>query len=251
MKKIAIVTGASQGIGEEIAKRLARDYEMILLARNEDKLKAVHEAIVNENGKARFLKCNVSNTASINETLDKILVDFENRIEVIVNNAGIGGPFHTTDLVSESEWDLVFDTNVKSAFLFCKRLLPIMKANGGGRVVNISSILGILGGTQSSTYAASKHALVGYTKSIAQEWATSNITCNAISPGFIQTKMGAEKQSEFRTKIIETIPNKRQGTTSEIAHLVSFLCQMESAYINGADLIIDGGFTSGLRLRNL
>ena len=251
MKKIAIVTGASQGIGEEIAKRLARDYEMILLARNEDKLKAVQEAIVNEHGKACFFKCDVSNTASINETLDTILVDFENRIEVIVNNAGIGGPFHTTDLVSQSEWDSVFDTNVKSAFLFCKRLLPIMKANGGGRVVNISSILGILGGTQSSTYAASKHALVGYTKSIAQEWATFNITCNVISPGFIQTKMGAEKQSEFRTKIIESIPNKRQGTTSEIAHLVSFLCQAESAYINGADLIIDGGFTSGLRLRNL
>ena len=251
MKKIAIVTGASQGIGEGIAKRLARDYEVILLARNEDKLKAVQEAIVDDNGKARFFKCDVSNTASINEVLDKILVDFENRIEVIVNNAGIGGPFHTTDLVSESEWDKVFNTNVKSAFLFCKKLLPIMKANGGGRVVNISSILGILGGTQSSTYAASKHALVGYTKSIAQEWATFNITCNVISPGFIQTKMGAEKQSEFRTKIIETIPNKRQGTTSEIAHLVSFLCQVESAYINGADLIIDGGFTSGLRLRNL
>jgi len=251
MTKIAIITGASQGIGKEIAKKLAKDYEVILLARNEDKLKAVQKTIVSENGKAHVLKCDVSNTASINETLDKILLDFENRIDVIVNNAGIGGPFHTTDLVSESEWDNVFATNVKSAFLFCKRLLPIMKANGNGRVINISSILGILGGTQSSTYAASKHALVGYTKSIAQEWATFNITCNVISPGFIQTKMGAEKQSDFRTKIIESIPNKRQGTTSEIAHLVSFLSQAESAYINGADLIIDGGFTSGLRLRNL
>ncbi len=181
---------------------------------------------------------------NVTVTCEIIINQWGDALLILINNAGIGGPFHRTDEVSEEEWDSVFNTNVKAAFLFCKALLPIMKKQQFGRVINISSVYGKTGGALSSAYAASKHALVGYTKSLAVEWGKYNITCNLVSPGYANTSMGADND-EYHADIIAGIPAQRLAAPEEIAKLVAFLVQPGSSYINGADIVIDGGFLAG------
>ena len=183
MKQTAIITGASRGIGAAIALELAaNDIHTILLARDMDKLSEVANRIISANGSCTYYQCDVTRQSDIEKILlaEKQLLN--NSRLVLINNAGYGGPFQRTNEITEDEWDAVFATNVKAAFLFCKHILPVMKDNGWGRVINIASIYGSVGGALSSAYAASKHALLGYTKSIAAECGEHNITCNSISP---------------------------------------------------------------------
>lgn len=244
MRPTAIITGASQGIGAAIATELAKNgVHAILIARNAARLKEVADRIASAGGMCSYFPCDVTKAAEVDATLQAIGQEVTDAPAILINNAGFGGPFHATNSVSEEEWDAIFATNVKAAFLFCRRLLPGMKKNNFGRIINIASIYGLAGGALSSTYAASKHALIGYTKSLAIEWADCNITCNVISPGYIDTAMGASPVK--RQHIIDSIPCKRQGQPAEIARLVVFLIQPESGYINGANLVIDGGLSAG------
>lgn len=245
MKTTAIITGASSGIGAAIAFALSHnDVDIILLARNKERLKDVASQIKKSGGTCFYHLCDVTNRSDIEMALQIIQPQISSNKIILINNAGYGGPFERTDELTEEEWDLIFNTNTKAPFLFCKHLLPLMKQNGWGRVINIASVYGSVGGALSAAYSASKHALVGYTKSIAAEWGEWNITCNTISPGFVNTKMGADASANSYQNIIKQIPLKRQGTPQEIAQLVLFLCSDNSSYINGADIIIDGGLLS-------
>ncbi len=246
MKQTAVITGASGGIGAAIAFALAEaDIHTILLARNKEKLANVANEITGKGGSCIFYECDVAKRNDIEQALLEMKPYINGTQLILINNAGYGGPFHRTDEIPEEEWDLIFDTNVKAAFLFCKHLLPLMKENNRGRVINIASVYGQIGGALSSAYAASKHALVGYTKSIAAEWGEYNITCNLISPGFTDTNMGASSNESVYKNIIDQIPAKRQGTPEEVARLVLFLTGTSSGYINGADIVIDGGLLAG------
>lgn len=250
--KTVIITGASQGIGEAIALKLAQEgYHTILLARNEAKLQAVKAQILLQGGKASYYKCDITDAHAVAETLQKIQQDEGELPLTLINNAGWGGPFHKADEVSEAEWDTVFNTNVKSAFLFCRTLLPEMKKQGFGRIINISSVYGELGGLGSSTYAASKHALIGYTKSLAVEWGNFGITANAISPGYIATSMTQinEYNKPYFDAVFKQIPIGKMGKPEDIAGLVAFLANPTTTYINGENVVIDGGLTAGFDFR--
>lgn len=250
MQPTAIITGASQGIGTAIAVELAKNgIHAILIARNATKLKEVADRITLGGGSCSYFPCDVTKADEVDKALQAIREEITASPAILVNNAGFGGPFHATNEVPEEEWDSIFATNVRAAFLFCKRLLPVMKKNNFGRIINISSIYGMMGGALSSTYAASKHALIGYTKSLAIEWGDCNITCNAISPGYIDTAMGASPAEHQH--IVDSIPCKRQGQPEEIARLVLFLIQPESSYINGANLVVDGGLSAGFNFSGM
>lgn len=247
-----IITGASQGIGAEIALKLStQGYHTILLARNIEKMEQIAALIHEMGGKATYYQCDVSNALSVTNTLSNIEKEMQKLPLNIVNNAGWGGPFHKTNEVSEEEWDKVFDTNVKSCFLFCRQLLPYMKEQGFGRIINISSVYGHLGGLGSSTYAASKHALIGYTKSIAVEWGNFGITANCISPGYIQTAMNQvnEYNKKYFEAVFKQIPSGKMGTPNDIADLVTFLAKPTTTYINGENIVVDGGLTAGFDFR--
>ncbi len=246
----AIITGASGGIGSSIAAELINsDVYTILLSRTEDKLKATAASLFTKENTGTLYQCDVTKRIDI----EKVISAEERRLQqskiILINNAGYGGPFQRTDEMGEEEWDAVFNTNVKAAFLFCRLLLPMMKERGWGRVINIASVYGSVGGAMSSAYSASKHALVGYTKSIAAEWAQYGITCNCVSPGFVDTSMGAASNEIYYQNVITQIPANRQGTAEEISKLVSFLAKDESGYINGANIIADGGLLAARSFR--
>ncbi|RYZ40302.1 MAG: SDR family oxidoreductase [Myxococcaceae bacterium] len=243
---IAVVTGASRGIGAAIATVLARNgFEVALLARDEAALARLQEQLVAAGGRAWPLACDVADKDAVTSALDWLEAR-RGVPRVIVNNAGIGGPFHRVDEVSVAEWDLLFGVNVEGVRNLCHWALPRMKAQGYGRIVNIASIMGLFGGAQSSTYAATKHAIVGYSKAIAAEWGAHGITCNAVCPGYIETEMLAKAPAASRQRLLERIPAKRFGTPEEVAGLVAFLVGPYGGYANGSSLVMDGGLSSHL-----
>jgi len=247
-QQYAIITGASQGIGAAIALKLAAEgFFTVLLARSEEKLQKIVHQIQQNGGNAIAFPCDVSNSAVVEEVLEKIVEKLGVFPLVLVNNVGWGGPFHRTDEVSEVEWDQLFATNVKSAFLFCRRLLPEMKKQNFGRIINISSIYGIVGGAGSSTYTATKYALLGYTKSLAVEWGSFGITANCISPGYIATENFEinEQNAAYFQAVQKQVPNRQLGKPEHIADVVALLAKATTSYINGGNLVIDGGFTAG------
>jgi 3-oxoacyl-[acyl-carrier protein] reductase len=191
--------------------------------------------------------CDVSDALSVGNTLAAIEKTHGQLPLIVVNNAGMGGPFHKANEVSEAEWDMVFDTNVKSAFLFCRHLLPVMQAHGFGRIINIASVYGQLGGVGSSTYCATKHALIGYTKALAVEWGGFGITANTISPGFVATEMNqitAFNEAYYKA-VFNQIPSGQMGKPQDIADMVAFLAKTSTNYVNGENIVIDGGLTAG------
>ncbi|NOK09551.1 SDR family NAD(P)-dependent oxidoreductase [Corallococcus exercitus] len=243
---VAVVTGASRGIGSAIATTLARSgFEVALMSRDVAALEQLQKQLVEAGGHAWPLACDVANRADVTSALDQL----EAKVgvpAVLVNNAGIGGPFHRADEVSVAEWDLLFGVNVEGVRNLCQWALPRMKAQGYGRIVNIASIMGLFGGAQSSTYAATKHALVGYSKAIAAEWGAHGITCNALCPGYIETEMLAKAPAAARERLLERIPVKRFGTPEEVAGLVAFLAGPAGGYVNGSALVMDGGLSAHL-----
>jgi 3-oxoacyl-[acyl-carrier protein] reductase len=241
---VALVTGSSRGIGAAIARRLAVDGATVaLLARDQVRLEAVCTEIQQDGGKAGCYRCDVTNAIDVETAIVRVEQDLGS-VSILVNNAGIGGPFHRTDEVSDQEWELLFSTNIRSAFWFCRRLLPGMASRGFGRIISIASIFGLGGGARSSTYAATKHALVGYTRSIAAEWGGYGITCNAICPGYIATGMVGDGEN---APTISTIPVGRFGHAEEVADVAALLADPAAGYMNGAAITIDGGLSSTLR----
>lgn len=243
-RNIALITGASQGIGKEIAIKLARNnIHVVIVARNIEKLGAVKLEIEENNGICNVFQCDITRYEQIKELFEKLIIA---KIipNIIINNAGFGGAFVSLENIPIEDWDCVFNTNIKSIFYILKIAIPILKKNNSGKIINIASAYGVIGGENSVAYSASKHAVIGLTKSLALELADYNIQCNSVLPGFIQTEMSEKKEHE---ELVKKTPTKKMGKPSDISDLVLFLSTMNSNYLHGSSLLIDGGLTAGLR----
>ncbi|GBF44072.1 short-chain dehydrogenase/reductase SDR [Leptospira ellinghausenii] len=240
-ESIVLVTGGSGGIGREIVRTLVLAGFSVW---NLDKVRP-REPILQET----YREVDLSETPYVVErSLSKILMESSDMGDIygIVHTAGFGGPYHPITDVSIEEWESIFRINLTSLYLLSKIVLPIFKKLKFGRIVAIASSLSIVGSGNSVAYSASKHGLVGFIKSIADEWGKFGITANAISPGYVDTNMGIQEDqiSDHKSKIINQTPVKRIADPSEIARVVNFLLQKESGYITGANWTVDGGITA-------
>ncbi|MCU6796439.1 3-oxoacyl-ACP reductase FabG [Paenibacillus sp. WQ 127069] len=245
--QIAVVTGGGRGIGAAITEKLASENFFVILIVNKslDPARTIVDNIRSNGGQAEIIQCDVSNGHDIKQTMAAIQ-DQWGTPSILVNNAGVGGPYHAIDQVSEEEWDWIMNTNVKSMFLFSKYVLPQMKEQGYGRIINLSSIFGVWGGANSAVYSTSKHAILGLTKSIAAEWGPYGITCNAISPGYVKTEMGIQEEqvTDHLARVLERSPVKAIVGTKDIADMVNYLAGPSGSMINGASFVIDGGLSA-------
>jgi 3-oxoacyl-[acyl-carrier protein] reductase len=238
--KVAVVTGAGRGIGKAIALRLAGEGAVIAACgRTLANVESTAGEIAKLGGKATAYAVDVANSAQVAETCAKILKEF-GRVDVLVNNAGI-----TRDQLllrmTDDEWDAVLNTNLKGAFLFTKTLSRAMLKQRSGRIINITSIIGLTGNAGQSNYAASKAGLIGFTKSVARELASRNITANAVAPGFIVTEMTDALGEPAREVLKTRIALGRLGTAEDVAHVVLFLASDLAAYVTGQVITVDGG----------
>lgn len=244
--RVVIVTGAGNGIGAATAKIYAANgYKVgVLDVKETDALRVVGE-IVASGGTALAVTCDVGNKESVEAAVERVEATFGD-IGTVVNNAGVGGPFHRVDEVEDDEWDWVVRTNQKSVFMFSRILLPKMKAAGYGRIVNVASIQGFLGSPYSSTYVATKHAVIGYTRTIAAEWGQYGITCNAVCPGYVMTAMGARDNEldDYTKKVMAKSPVKILAKPEDIGNLIYYITGEHGQYINGSIINIDGGITA-------
>jgi len=238
--RIALVTGASQGIGRACALELARaGAHVALAARTLDKLEAVAAEITAAGGTAHAFALDVSSEESIKSCAKAVIAHF-GKVEILVNNAGI-----TRDglmmRMKRSDWDDVLTTNLTGAFLLTQACVSSLLKNRWGRIINITSVVGEVGQSGQANYAASKAGLIGLTKSLARELASRNITVNAVAPGFIQTAMTHVLTEEQKAAFSAQIPLGHIGTDADIAHAVAFLASEEAAYITGHTLDVNGG----------
>ena len=239
--KIAVVTGASRGIGKEIAKTLAAKGATVVVNYNGSAAKA--EETVKEiealGGKAEALQCNVSEYDKAAEMMEYVVKTY-GRVDILVNNAGI-----TRDnllmKMSEEDFDAVLNTNLKGAFNCIKHISRQMLKQKSGHIVNISSVSGVMGNAGQANYCASKAGIIGLTKSVARELGSRGITSNAVAPGFIRTEMTDVLPEDVKKAMGEQIPLKHFGETKDIAEAVAFLASDEAAYITGQVLHVDGG----------
>ena len=241
-ERIALVTGASQGLGRAMALRLgAAGAKVACIARNADKLAETVKAITDAGGTAEAFSCDVTDGDSVQQTVDAVLKKWE-RLDILVNNAGV-----TRDTLiprmGDEEWDTVLTTNLRGAFLFTRAATLPMMQQRYGRIINISSVSGLMGNPGQANYAASKAGLIGFTKTVARELGKRKITVNAIAPGFIYTDMAEALGEKIIGEVKKRIPANRLGQPEEVADLVLFLASDAAAYITGATLTIDGGMT--------
>ncbi len=241
MSKTVIVTGASGGIGKAIALALAKEGYNLTLCYNKNKEDALYtEKLCTEAGaKCLCVKCDLKDAESVDKMVAET-VDTFGSVYGLVNNAGISKWGLFTD-VTEEEWDEIFAVNVKSMFLTCKRVLPIMIAAKEGSIVNISSMWGQVGASCEVAYSATKGAIISLTKALAKEEGPSGITVNCVAPGLINTPMNSRFSPDELEAIKEEIPLERMGEPEEIAHLVKFLLSPQAKYITGQVLGINGG----------
>ena len=237
--RTALVTGASRGIGEAIARRLAAEGASVLAAaRTEPDLERVVGEIAAAGGKARAVKLDLSDPASIEAGAKAVLAD--GPVEILVNNAGV-----TDDnlilRMSKDSWDRVLGTNLTGVFLLTSAVVRSMVKKRYGRIVNVTSVVGMMGNPGQANYAASKAGLIGFTKSIARELASRNVTCNAVAPGFIATSMTEKMTEEARQALAGQIPLGRLGTPDDVAAAVAYLASEEAAYVTGIVLNVSGG----------
>ena len=243
--RAAIVTGASRGIGRAIALRLASEGARVLVNYNtrRDAADDVAAAIQAVGSQAVVVQADVARAADVDRLIQAGLAVFDNRIDVLVNNAGI-----TRDQLimrmSEEDWESVLDTNLKSAFLVTKAILRPMLRQRYGRIVNITSVSGIMGNAGQANYSASKAGLIGLTRSIAREVAGRNITCNAVAPGFVPTDLTNALLKQMEETILRQIPLGRFGTVDDVANAIAFLVSDEASYITGQVLVVDGGMVT-------
>ena len=240
-KKVALVTGASRGIGKAIALELARNNIHVAINYNKDEKEALE--IVDEIKKigveGAAIKADVSNFEECTAMLELIRKKF-GALDVLVNNAGALSD-KTLKNMTKEQWDLVIKTNLYGTFNVTKNALPLIKDNG--RIINISSIVGLSGNFGQSNYAASKAGIIGFTKSLAKELGKRKITVNAVAPGFIDTHMTKNIPFIRRKIILAMIPLGRPGIPQDVANLVAFLASDKSSYITGEVICIDGGFS--------
>ena len=240
--QVAIVTGASRGIGRAIAEELAAQGARVVVNYHANAAAAgeVVQGITEAGGTAVAVQADVSDFEAA-QNLVKTAVDTFGQVDILVNNAGT-----TRDtlllMMKEEQWDTVIDTNLKSVFNCCKAAArPMVRRKQGGRIINISSVSGIVGQAGQANYAASKAGIIGLTKSLAKELGSRSITVNAVAPGFVLTDLTADLPDELVQKTLEFIPLGRWGELREIAHVVAFLASPHSSYITGQVLAVDGG----------
>ncbi|MBK7217439.1 MAG: 3-oxoacyl-[acyl-carrier-protein] reductase [Candidatus Promineofilum sp.] len=240
--KIAVVTGASRGIGRAIAATLAAEGATVVVnyQANAAAAEEVVSAITAAGGRALAVAADVSDTAAA-EGLIKAAIDAFGHIDIVVNNAGTT---RDTLLLSmkEEQWDVVLATNLKSVFNVCKAAArPMLRRKQGGRIINISSVSGIVGQPGQTNYAASKAGIIGFSKSLAKELGSRGITVNVVAPGFVLTDLTAGLSDELVQQTLGYIPLGRWGQAQEIAHAVAFLASDRASYITGEVLRVDGG----------
>jgi 3-oxoacyl-[acyl-carrier protein] reductase len=239
--RVSLVTGASRGIGRAIARALALEGATVFLgARDEARLAEVVREIADRGGTAVALALDVADRASVDMALSKIL-EAQGRLDHLVNNAGI-----TRDnlllRMKKEEWDQVIATNLTGTYLCTQAVLKPMLKQRSGRIVNVTSVVGVTGNAGQANYAASKAGIIGFTKAVAREVASRSITVNAVAPGFIDTDMTAAMTEKARESLTSSIPLGRVGRPEDIASAVAFLVSDAAAYITGQVLGVDGGF---------
>ncbi len=239
--KIALVTGASRGIGREIALTLAANGATVIVNYNGSKERA--EEVVKEieagGGSAEAVQCNVADFQASEEMVKNILAKYK-KVDILVNNAGI-----TKDnlimRMSEEDYDAVMDTNLKGTFNMIRHLSRSFIKQRSGKIINLSSVSGVLGNAGQANYSASKAGVIGLTKSVAREFASRGICVNAVAPGFIETEMTSAMSEEAQNGLKQMIPLGRAGKASDVAELVLFLAGKGSDYITGQIISVDGG----------
>jgi 3-oxoacyl-[acyl-carrier protein] reductase len=242
--RVALVTGASQGIGRACALRLAKSGAAVAVAaRNQGKLDEVVREISTAGGQAAAFVLDVADEEQIKTVFKAVIAQF-GKIDILVNNAGI-----TRDQLvmrmKRADWDAVIQTNLTSAYLCTQQVTSSMLKQRWGRIINVASVFGQMGQAGQANYAASKAGLIGLTMAIARELASRSITCNAVAPGFIETAMTEVLSGDFKEGALKMIPLGRTGTPEEVAHAVAFLASDEAAYITGHVLNINGGLLMG------
>jgi 3-oxoacyl-[acyl-carrier protein] reductase len=238
--KTALVTGATRGIGRAIALALASSGATVVgTATTVDGAASITEYLKEANARGEGVQLDVTDAAAIESVAARIAQQFGD-ISILVNNAGI-----TRDnlllRMKEEEWDAIMDTNLKAAYRLSKTVLRGMMKARQGRIINIGSVVGASGNAGQTNYAAAKAALIGFTKSLAQEVGSRNITVNCVAPGFIDTDMTRALTDAQRDKLLERIPLGRLGSPKDVAHAVAFLASPEAGYITGATLHVNGG----------
>lgn len=232
--KVVLITGGSRGIGKAIAELFINENATVIVTyRN-----SIDDEYFNSKNILHF-RCDVADMKSVQEVTDGILKD-HSKIDVLINNAGI-----TKDgllmRMSEEDWDAVIDTNLKGVFNMTKAVSRSMMSKRYGKIINITSIVGITGNAGQANYVASKAGVIGFTKSVAKELASRNININAVAPGFIETEMTDKLPEEVRKNYMNAIPLKRFGKGEDIAKTVRFLASDDSGYITGQTICVDGG----------
>ena len=239
--QVALVTGASRGIGAVIGRRLAQAGARVGVnyKASQDAAGDVVEAITGDGGEALLVEGDISQEASA-EAVVKLVLAHWGRIDILINNAGITRDRLLVRMVAE-DWDQVLSVNLRGAFLCTRLVMPHLIRQRQGRVVNVSSIVGLTGNPGQANYAAAKAGLVGFTKAVAREVASRQVTVNAVAPGFITTSMVDQLSQENQKQILSRIPLGRFGTADDVAEAVLFLCSEGASYITGQVLTIDGG----------
>ncbi len=240
--RVAIVTGASRGIGAAIAEALAAEGQhVVLLARNAERLEQLQGRIESAGGRASACICDVSDQGALEQSVQKVASD-HGRLDVLVNNAGI-----TRDnlllRMSDEEFDLVLQTNLRSVFVACRAALRPMMRGKWGRIVNIGSVSALVGNAGQANYAAAKAAVVALTKSIAREMASKNIAANVVAPGFIETDMTDVLPQQVKDLAVAATPMRRMGSAAEVAAAVVYLTGDAAGFVTGQVLAVDGGMT--------
>lgn len=238
--QVAVVTGAGRGIGRAVARAFAAAGATVAcVSRTETNAQAVAAEIVAAGGVAKAYAVDIAQSTEVNAAAEKILADFK-KADILVNNAGI-----TRDgllmRMNDEDWGAALRTNLDGAFFFTRALSRAFLKQRSGRIINVSSVIGLIGNAGQANYAASKAALLGLTKSVAREFASRGVTCNAVAPGFIETDMTSALTEDLRAKVLTQIPLARFGAVEDIAQAVLFLASPAAAYITGQVLAVDGG----------